>query len=72
MPVDDQRKGAAPAYVPSARSKTVFAVSTPIASISINCISPIPRRPIADTLGALTDLVRAGKIREIGCSNFSA
>src|SRR5262249_49381728 len=24
-----------------------------------------------DTLGALNDLVRAGKVREIGCSNFS-
>ena len=28
--------------------------------------------PIADTLGALTELVLAGKVREIGCSNFSA
>jgi aryl-alcohol dehydrogenase-like predicted oxidoreductase len=28
--------------------------------------------PIAETLGALHDLVRAGKVREIGCSNFSA
>jgi aryl-alcohol dehydrogenase-like predicted oxidoreductase len=28
--------------------------------------------PIADTLGALDSLVKAGKIREIGCSNFSA
>ncbi len=28
--------------------------------------------PIADTLGALDDLVKAGKVREIGCSNFSA
>jgi aryl-alcohol dehydrogenase-like predicted oxidoreductase len=28
--------------------------------------------PIADTLGALTELVKAGKVREIGCSNFSA
>jgi len=27
--------------------------------------------PIADTLGALDDAVRAGKVREIGCSNFS-
>ena len=27
--------------------------------------------PIAETLGALDDLVRAGKVREIGCSNFS-
>jgi aryl-alcohol dehydrogenase-like predicted oxidoreductase len=28
--------------------------------------------PIAETLGALDDLVRAGKVTEIGCSNFSA
>ena len=27
--------------------------------------------PIADTLGALDDAVKAGKVREIGCSNFS-
>jgi aryl-alcohol dehydrogenase-like predicted oxidoreductase len=33
---------------------------------------PDPTVPIADTLGALTDLVQAGKVREIGCSNFSA
>lgn len=28
--------------------------------------------PIADTLGALNELVKAGKVREIGASNFSA
>lgn len=28
--------------------------------------------PIAETLGALNELVQAGKVREIGCSNFSA
>ncbi len=33
--------------------------------------SPDPDVPIAETLGALNDLVRAGKVREIGCSNFS-
>jgi aryl-alcohol dehydrogenase-like predicted oxidoreductase len=27
--------------------------------------------PIADTLAAMNDLVQAGKVREIGCSNFS-
>jgi aryl-alcohol dehydrogenase-like predicted oxidoreductase len=32
---------------------------------------PDPGTPIADTLGALDDAVRAGKVREIGCSNFS-
>ena len=33
---------------------------------------PDPHVPIEDTLGALDELVRAGKVREIGCSNFSA
>src|SRR5262249_2236241 len=32
---------------------------------------PDPSVAIADTLGALDELVRAGKVREIGCSNFS-
>ena len=34
--------------------------------------SPDPLVPLAETLGALDDLVRAGKVREIGCSNFGA
>ncbi len=33
---------------------------------------PDPRVPIADTLAALNRLVDEGKVREIGCSNFSA
>jgi aryl-alcohol dehydrogenase-like predicted oxidoreductase len=32
---------------------------------------PNPDVPIADTLAALDELVRAGKVREIGCSNFT-
>jgi len=31
-----------------------------------------PTTPIAETLGALDELVRAGKVRALGCSNFSA
>ena len=33
---------------------------------------PDPETPIPQTLAALDELVRAGKVREIGCSNFSA
>ena len=33
--------------------------------------TPDPLVPIADTLGALDELVKAGKVREIGCSQFS-
>src|SRR5918997_1213048 len=32
--------------------------------------SPDPRSPIDETLRAMDDLVRAGKVRYIGCSNF--
>jgi aryl-alcohol dehydrogenase-like predicted oxidoreductase len=32
---------------------------------------PDPSVPIADTLAAMNELVQAGKVREIGCSNFS-
>jgi aryl-alcohol dehydrogenase-like predicted oxidoreductase len=33
---------------------------------------PDGRTPIEETLGVLNDLVSEGKVREIGCSNFSA
>ncbi|MFI2271782.1 MULTISPECIES: aldo/keto reductase [Catenuloplanes] len=33
---------------------------------------PDPATPIEETLAALDDLVRAGKVRYLGCSNFSA
>ena len=33
---------------------------------------PDPSTPIAETLGAFDELVQAGKVRAIGCSNFSA
>ena len=32
---------------------------------------PDPQTPVSDTLATLGDLVREGKVREIGCSNFS-
>jgi aryl-alcohol dehydrogenase-like predicted oxidoreductase len=33
---------------------------------------PDPATPIEETLGAMDDLVRAGKVRYIGCSNYPA
>ncbi len=33
---------------------------------------PDPVTPIEETLGALSDLVREGKVRHVGCSNFAA
>ena len=34
--------------------------------------APDPKTPIEETLSALDDLVRAGKVRYLGCSNFAA
>ena len=34
--------------------------------------APDQKTPIAETIGALAELVAEGKIREFGCSNFSA
>ncbi|HKN87755.1 MAG TPA: aldo/keto reductase, partial [Nitrospiraceae bacterium] len=70
MAVDDQRRGAGPEYITQACEDSLRRLGT-------DCIhlyqlhQPDPTVPIADTLGALNDLVRAGKVREIGCSNFS-
>jgi len=33
--------------------------------------TPDPDTPIEETLGALDDIVRAGKVRYVGCSNFA-
>jgi aryl-alcohol dehydrogenase-like predicted oxidoreductase len=33
---------------------------------------PDPSTPVAETLGALDELVRGGRVRAIGCSNYSA
>jgi aryl-alcohol dehydrogenase-like predicted oxidoreductase len=71
MAVDEQRKGAKPAYVRQAVEDSLRRLATDRIDL-YQLHQPDPSTPIADTLGALGDLVRAGKVREIGCSNFSA
>ena len=43
----------------------------PTTSISTSCTAFDALTPIDETLRALDDLVRAGKLRYLGCSNFS-
>ncbi len=43
----------------------------PTGSTSTSCTSPDPHTPIEETLDALGDLVREGKVRYIGHSNLS-
>ena len=71
MKMDDQRKGAKPAYLRQALDDSLSRLGTDHVDL-YQLHTPDDTVPIADTLGALDDLVKAGKIREIGCSNFSA
>ncbi len=70
-PVDGGSGGAAPDYVASAVERSLTRLGTDRIDL-YQLHRPDPDTPIADTLGALDDLVRQGKVREIGCSNFSA
>ena len=65
------REGAKPAYIRQAVEDSLRRLGTDRIDL-YQIHRPDPDTPIADTLGALHDLVRAGKVREIGCSNFSA
>jgi len=70
MPLDDQHYGAAPAYVKSACEDSLRRLNTEYIDL-YQLHSPDDTVPIADTLGALADLVHEGKVRQIGCSNMS-
>jgi aryl-alcohol dehydrogenase-like predicted oxidoreductase len=63
--------GARPEYVRSAVEASLKRLGTDRIDL-YQIHKPDPETPIADTLGALGELVKAGKVREIGCSNFSA
>ena len=71
MKVDEQRQGARPEYVRQAAQDSLRRLGTDHIDL-YQLHRPDPAVPIADTLGALDELVKAGLVREIGCSNFSA
>jgi aryl-alcohol dehydrogenase-like predicted oxidoreductase len=71
MPIDDERKGARPEYVKIACEASLGRLGTDRIDL-YQLHAPDPEVPFADTLGALYELVAAGKVREIGCSNLSA
>jgi aryl-alcohol dehydrogenase-like predicted oxidoreductase len=66
-----QGRGARPEYVKQAFEASLKRLRTDYIDLYQQHV-PDPDVPIAETLGALDDLVKAGKVREIGCSNFSA
>jgi aryl-alcohol dehydrogenase-like predicted oxidoreductase len=69
--VDEQRRGARPEYVRRAVDDSLRRLGTDRIDL-YQLHTPDPQVPIEETLGALDELVKAGKVREIGCSNFSA
>lgn len=71
MAIDDKRKGAHPDYVKRAAEDSLKRLRTDYIDL-YQLHTPDPSVPIADTLGALDELVKDGKVREIGCSNFTA
>jgi aryl-alcohol dehydrogenase-like predicted oxidoreductase len=71
MPIDAERKGAHPEYIRRAVEDSLRRLGTDYIDL-YQLHRPDQNVPIADTLGALDELVRAGKVREIGSSNLSA
>ncbi len=68
--LDDTHGGARPDYVRRAVEDSLQRLGTDRIDL-YQLHFPDPAVPIAETLSALNDLVVAGKVREIGCSNFS-
>ena len=68
--IDAERRGARAQYVRRAAEDSLRRLGTDRIDL-YQLHRPDPAVPIAETLGALDELVRAGKVIEIGCSNFS-
>lgn len=70
MPMGEGKTGAAPDYVKQACDDSLRRLGTDRIDL-YQLHAPDPSVPIADTLGAFTELVQDGKVLEIGCSNFT-
>jgi aryl-alcohol dehydrogenase-like predicted oxidoreductase len=73
MPMDDvgRQRGASRRYIMQAVEASLRRLKTDWIDL-YQLHRPDPDTPIEETLRALDDLVRAGKVRFIGCSNLSA
>ncbi|WP_305092779.1 aldo/keto reductase [Prescottella sp. R16] len=70
-PMSDTDRGSAPDYVRRACDASLQRLGTDHIDLYYQHM-PDPQVPIEDTLGALDDLVRAGKVRYTACSNVTA
>ena len=73
IPMDDEGRlsGGSRAYVMQAVEASLRRLKTDWIDVYMLHM-PDPRTPIEETLRALEDLIRQGKVRYIGCSNLSA
>ena len=71
MDGDGKLKGASRNYVMTAVEASLKRLKTDWIDL-YQLHQPDPKTPIEETLRALDDLVRQGKVRHIGCSNLSA
>ncbi|MGF7120247.1 aldo/keto reductase [Rhodococcus sp. BE178] len=70
-PMSDEDRGSSPAYVRRACDASLRRLGVDHIDLYYQHM-PDPTVPIEDTLGALDELVRAGKVRHVACSNNSA
>ncbi|MDA8356436.1 MAG: aldo/keto reductase [Actinomycetota bacterium] len=71
VPYADHEGGGSPAYIRRAVHDSLRRLGTDHIDL-YQLHFPDDRTPIADTLGALAELVREGLVREVGCSNVTA
>ncbi|HUO23436.1 MAG TPA: aldo/keto reductase [Caulobacteraceae bacterium] len=69
--IDETRRGAKASYVRAATEASLKRLQTDYIDL-MQLHIPDPTTPIEETLGALGELIKEGKIREIGGSNFTA
>jgi aryl-alcohol dehydrogenase-like predicted oxidoreductase len=71
VPYEGHEGGASAAYIRTAVEDSLTRLGTDRIDL-YQLHAPDQKTPIAETLGVLGELVAEGKIREFGCSNFSA
>jgi aryl-alcohol dehydrogenase-like predicted oxidoreductase len=70
-PMGDNKKGLSPAYIRQAVDASLKRLQTDHIDL-YQSHDDDADTPLADTLGAFAELIRAGKVRAIGASNYSA
>jgi len=71
VPYEGHEGGASAAYVRTALEDSLTRLGTDRVDL-YQLHAPDPETPVAETIGVLAELVDEGKIRQFGCSNFSA